>query len=375
MSRKVFYLMFLMFLTLCSQEKIDDEGIKEVPLNPDPNNYEVELVVPDLNNPWGMCWLPDGSMLITELSGDLIHFKNGVKTEIEGVPDVYSSGQGGLMDIELHPQYNSNGWIYLTLASSEGNGSGGNTALVRAKLDGNKLVSVETLYKAAPNTNSGRHFGSRVRFDNAGYVYFSIGDRGNRDKNPQDITLDGGKIYRLHDDGRIPADNPFVNEPNAKKAIWSYGHRNPQGMILHPDGRIWTHEHGPKGGDEINIIKKGANYGWPVITYGTNYDGTPITDITEKEGMEQPQYYWVPSIAPCGMELLTSGRYPDWKGNLFIGSLKFQYLEMLKLQGERVVERTKLLSDIGRLRNVRQGPDGYLYVGVQGKGIYRILPK
>ncbi len=371
------FIILILFISInfisCAQEikKEDDIVIKD-----DPKNYTYELIVSDIAIPWGMCWLPDGSMLITEIGGALIHYKNGIKINVENVPEVHRKGQGGLLDIAVHPDYKNNGWIYITFASSEGNGDGGNTALMRAKLNNNKLADIELLYKAEPNTTKGQHFGSRIEFDKNGYLYFSIGDRGNRDQNPQDITKDGGKIYRLNDDGTIPKDNPFVNNPKAKKAIYSYGHRNPQGMVLDPDsGKIWVNEHGPKGGDEINIIEKGKNFGWPIITYGINYSGTPITDITKKEGMEQPLYYWVPSIAPSGMEIITSDLYPKWKGNLLVGSLKFQYLEMLKLTNNKVSERTKLLIDIGRVRNVKQGPDGYIYVAIEHNGIFKIIPK
>jgi glucose/arabinose dehydrogenase len=226
-----------------------------------------------------------------------------------------------------------------------------------------------------PNTTKGQHFGSRIVFDNDGYVYFSIGERGERDVNPQDITRDCGKIYRLHDDGSVPADNPFVNTENAKTAIYSYGHRNPQGLIKNPEtGAIWDHEHGPKGGDEINIIEKGKNYGWPVISYGINYNGTSFTDITEKEGMEQPVFYWVPSIAPSGMTFVTSDKYPDWKGNILVGSLKFKYLERLVLENGKVVKREKLFEDIGRVRNVLEARDGFIYLAVEGVGIVKIIP-
>ncbi|NAS29886.1 PQQ-dependent sugar dehydrogenase [Flavobacteriaceae bacterium R38] len=339
-------------------------------------NYTTEIVVPDLNIPWGMAFLPDGSMLITEKFGELIHYKDGKKTSIEGLPDVYVRGQGGLLDIELHPNYKDNGWIYFSYASAEGEGDGGNTAIMRAKLKGNALVENQLLYKAGPNSRRGQHFGSRLEFDNDGYLYFSIGDRANRDENPQDITRDCGKIYRIHDDGRIPSDNPFVNTPNAKKAIFSYGHRNPQGMAKNPKtGEIWVHEHGPRGGDEINVIQKGKNFGWPTITYGINYSGTPITDKTAQTGMEQPLFFWVPSIAPSGMTFVTSDMYPDWKGNVLAGSLKFQYLERLELKKGKVVKREKLLDGMGRVRNIRQAPDGYLYAALEGVGIVKINPK
>lgn len=373
MKKLIILLLSFSVITSCAQRKKEnDVAIK----TSEKRGYTTEKIVNNLNNPWGMTWLPNGSMLITEKAGSLIHFSNGTKTEIKNVPEVYNRGQGGLLDIELHPNYSENGWIYITYASSEGDEEGGNTKLIRCKLKNDSLTSIEELYKATPNTSRGQHFGSRIEFDNEGYLYFSIGERGNRDVNPQDITRDGGKIYRLNDDGTIPNDNPFVNEKNAKKAIFTYGNRNPQGMAKHPTtGQIWTHEHGPKGGDEINIVKKGVNYGWPVISYGVNYSGTTFTDITSKPGMEQPIYYWVPSIAPCGMDFVTGDRYPDWKGHLLVGSLKFNYVELVKLNGNEVVGREKIAQDIGRVRNVKMGPNGYIYIAVEGQGIFKVVPK
>ncbi|WP_430967792.1 PQQ-dependent sugar dehydrogenase [Spongiimicrobium sp. 2-473A-2-J] len=337
--------------------------------------FSAELFVDQLQLPWGMAFLSDNSMLITEKAGRIIHVKDGKKTAIKGVPKVYLRGQGGLMDIALHPDYATNGWLYISYASSEGGGKGGNTAIMRARIVNNSLVDRKVLYKAVPNTTRGQHFGSRFAFDREGYLYFSIGERGDREVNPQDITRDGGKIYRLHDDGRIPADNPFVNKAGAKTAIFSYGHRNPQGLLTHPEtGQIWDHEHGPRGGDEINIVQKGKNYGWPKITYGINYSGSAITDKTHMPGMEQPIHYWIPSIAPSGMAFVTTEKYPGWKGSLLVGSLVFQYLERLELKDGKVVYREKLMDGIGRVRDVRQGPDGLIYVAVEGKGIYRLNP-
>lgn len=363
-----FLIVNVLFLTFsaCAQ--------KDTTIEASTYTYSVETVVDDLQIPWGMAFLPDGSMLITEKSGELIHFKDGKKQLVRGVPAIYNRGQGGLMDVVLHPNYEQNGWIYFTYASAEGDSNGGNTALARAKLENDQLKSLEVLYKATPNTSKGQHFGSRIAFDKEGYLYFSAGERGERDINPQDITRDNGKIYRLNDDGSIPADNPFVNEPNAKKAIFSYGHRNPQGLIQNPKtGEIWEHEHGPMGGDEINIIKKGANYGWPVVTYGQNYSGTSITSETSRPDMEDPIYYWVPSIAPSGMAYVTSDKYPHLKDNLLVGSLKFQYLELDILDGKKVVKRERLLEGIGRVRDVRQAPDGFIYVAVEGLGIVKLI--
>ena len=367
----VFILLFsVMFLSCEAQVKSND-----IPVKDDVKNYTLEKVVSDIQIPWGMVWLPDGSMLVTEKSGILYHVTNGTKTEVKNVPKVYNRGQGGLLDIALHPDYAKNGWIYITYAAAEGEGDGGNTKLIRTKLQDESLTQIESLYKATPNSTKGQHFGSRIVFDNEGYLYFSIGERGDRIKNPQDISRDCGKIYRLNDDGSIPKDNPFVGQVGAKEAIYTFGNRNPQGMAKHPEtGEIWAHEHGPQGGDEINIVKKGANYGWSIVTYGIDYDGTTISTQNKKPGVEDPIFYWLPSIAPSGMAFVTSDRYPDWKGHLVVGSLKFQYLELLKLKGNEIIERQKIATDVGRVRNVAQGPDGFIYIAVEGKGILKIIP-
>lgn len=366
-----FFFLLCFGLTACGQDATNQNN-NTISLQEN-STYSTEMVIPDINIPWGMDFLPDGSFLVTEKSGSLLHFKDGVKTMISGVPPVYDRGQGGLLDVKLHPDFETNHWIYMTYASEDGEERGGNTALMRAQLNDTILTNSEILYKAVPNTTKGQHFGSRIVFDKENHIYFSIGERGNRDVNPQDITRDGGKIYRLNADGSIPNDNPFVDQQDAKKAIWSYGHRNPQGMIVHPiTGEIWVHEHGPQGGDEINLIKKGANYGWPIITYGINYSGTPITDETARPGMEQPLYYWVPSIAPSGMEYVTSDKFPELKNVILVGSLKFGYVEAVYFEGTKPVKREKILQDIGRVRNIKQGPDGNIYISVEGKGILKL---
>ncbi|MGX1929391.1 PQQ-dependent sugar dehydrogenase [Flagellimonas sp. 2504JD4-2] len=364
------YFFVVMLSTSCAQKKDNSINL------PKTLDFTAEKVISNIQNPWGMAFLPNGEILITEKSGKLLLFNDGETTEIKNLPDIYVRGQGGLLDIELHPNHENNGWLYLSYSSSDGGGKGGNTTFMRAKLANNTLVEQKVLYKAVPNTTKGQHFGSRFEFDNEGYLYFSVGDRGNRDVNPQSIKRDGGKIYRLHDDGRIPEDNPFVSKSGAKSAIYSYGHRNPQGLAIHPEtGKLWEHEHGPRGGDEINIVQKGKNYGWPVITYGINYSGTKITDETSRSGMEQPVYQWTPSIGPCGMTFVSSDKYPKWKGNLLVGSLAFQYLERLVIENDKVTYREKLLDGMGRVRNVRQAPDGFIYVGIEGKGIYKLVPK
>ena len=337
--------------------------------------YTYETIADSIDIPWGLTFLNEKELLVTDKAGTLFHVEDGVKTEITGLPPVYVRGQGGLLDIAISPDFATTGIIYFTTSSPLGEEKGGHTALYSTQIENKTLVNTKLLYKGDYNTKKGQHWGSRISFDQSGHLYFSIGDRGNRDVNPQDLTRDGGKIYRLNLDGSIPKDNPFVDEPNSRAAIYSYGHRNPQGMVIHPKtGEIWTHEHGPRGGDEINIIQAGKNYGWPVITYGINYSGTTITELTEKEGLEQPLYYWLPSIAPSGMAFSSSGIYPDWEGDLFVGSLKFEYLERLEIENNKVIKREKVLDSIGRVRNVEQGPDGYLYVGVEGKGILKIIP-
>ena len=361
------------FMWSCFSKK--DTSI-EVPIE---TVVEAVQHISGIDIPWGMAFLPNGDMLVTEIKGKMFRHDGNQLLEISGIPEVWVHGQGGLLDVAVHPNFEQNNWIYFTYSSvqKEGElGEGGTTELVRAELNGTEVQNIESLYKGKHNSEKPFHFGSRIVFDDQGYLYFTIGDRGNRDVNPQDIQRDGGKVYRLKDDGSIPEDNPFVNEEGSRAAIFSYGHRNLQGLIYHPVYKtIWEHEHGPRGGDELNEVKKGANYGWPVITYGINYSGTSITDETEKQGMEQPLYYWVPSIAPSGMAYVDSDIYPDWKGNILIGSLSFQYLERLVMKDKKMAKREKLLEEIGRVRDVEQGPDGYIYVSVEGKGILKLVPK
>jgi len=364
----------LLLALLLSCTAISDPVINTDPVDAEQITYE--LVNDELKNPWGMTFLPDGKLLINEKEGRIVLLEKGniIDDDVKGGPQSKTQGQGGLLDIELHPDFESNQWVYFTYASNEGEGEGAMTALSRAKWTGTAFTGHEVLYKGSPNTRKGQHFGSRIAFDKQNHVYFSIGDRGARDVNPQDITRDGGKIYRLHDDGSIPSSNPFVGQQGAKEAVFSYGHRNPQGMATHPlTGEIWSHEHGPQGGDEVNLIKKGANYGWPVITYGVNYGGAPITDERERAGMEQPVTYWVPSIAPCGMAFVQDALYEGWENNLIVGSLKFNYLVRLVIEDNQVVSEEKIAEGIGRVRNVEMGNDGYLYVGVEGKGLYRLV--
>lgn len=353
---------------------LDNEGDNSIIV--DETNYEMELVFEDKNIIWSIEFFEDNSILAAVKSGSIFHYKDGEKTEIKGLPEIYLRGQGGLMDLAFHPNFKENKWLYFSYASEYEGEKGGNTTIARAKLIEDSLEDLEILYKGTPNSTKGQHFGGRLEFDNEGYLYFAIGDRGNRNVNPQDLSLDGGKIYRINDDGSIPMDNPFFDTPNARKAIYSYGHRNPQGMFKHPlTGKIWTNEHGPRGGDEINIIRKGKNYGWPKITYGINYSGTTITKNKSLPGMEQPLYYWLPSIAPSCFEYISSDMYPNWKGSLLAGALVFKYVERIGLKDDKVVYRSKIAEGLGRPRDVKQGPDGLIYVAIENKGVYKILTK
>ncbi len=341
------------------------------------SGFTLEKVVEGIAVPWGMTWLPDGDMLVTNRAGEMHRVSDGVAgMPLQGLPKIHANGQGGLLDIQLHPDYANNGWIYFSYSSPEGEGDGSHTAITRAKLQGTSLVEQEVIYKGEGNTDRRQHYGSRIAFDDEGYLYFSIGDRGAHFENVQDLSRDGGKIYRLHDDGRVPSDNPFVDNAEAKPAIYSYGHRNPQGMAKNPvTGQIWAHEHGPQGGDEVNIIHPGKNYGWPIIGYGVNYGGAPLAVATEREGFEQPIHYWDPSIAPSGMTFVTSDKYPDWQGDLLVGSLKFAYIVKLDIDGNEVSGTETLFEGIGRVRNLREGPDGFIYVATEGNGILRIVPE
>ncbi|MFN3380040.1 MAG: PQQ-dependent sugar dehydrogenase [Runella zeae] len=346
-------------------------------------DLKVETVVEGLEMPWSTAFLPNGDLLVTERVGKLRLVKNGKldPQEITGLPSILYKGQGGLLDVALHPDYKNNGWIYISYASpkaqgEEGDDGGANTALLRAKLKDHALTDVQVLFKAIPNVKANVHFGGRIVFDKKGYVFLSLGERGQKE-NSQNLGKDQGKVVRLHEDGKIPTDNPFVKTAGARPEIWTYGHRNPQGMTIHPTtGVIWEHEHGPQGGDELNIIQPGKNYGWPSITFGIDYDNSIISKDTARAGMEQPVVYWKPSIAPCGMTFVTSNKFKEWNGDLLVGSLKFMYLQHLVVKGNKVVSREILFDKLGRVRDVRQGPDGNIYVVLENTGkIVKISPK
>ncbi len=338
----------------------------------------IDTLATGLENPWGMAFLPDGRILIAERPGRLRVFAMGELRDapVQGIPEIWDHGQGGLLDVVLHPDYDENGWIYLAYASPYGEEEGtGNTSISRGKLTGNSFTEMELIFQGEPATSAGHHFGSRIVFDDDGYLFTTIGDRGVMN-NAQTLENHNGKVLRIHDDGSVPADNPFLDVDGAKPEIWSYGHRNIQGMGLHPDTRqLWSHEHGPMGGDEINLVRRALNYGWPEASYGVNYNGSIITEETSLPGMEDPILQWTPSIAPCGLAFVDSDRYPAWRGNMLVGALAGQHIHRVVFDGNEVTDTEYLLDGFARFRDVRQGPDGYIYVLTEAPGLFfRIIP-
>ncbi len=325
----------------------------------------VTTLVKNLTHPWGMAFLPDGRLLITERAGRLRIYSNGTLSRpVSGIPAVYASGQGGLLDVEIDPDFRKNQLVYLTYAEAGANDMAG-TAVMRGKLNGNALENTQVLFRQSPKLSSGAHFGSRLVFDKSGHLFVTLGENNNR-ITAQYLDHHQGKVVRIMPDGSIPKDNPFVNNNKVRPEIWSYGHRNPQGAALNPwTGKLWVHEHGPKGGDEINIPQTGKNYGWPKITYGINYNGLDIPEAVSNkaEGMEQPIYYWVPSIAPSGMSFYDMNKKSPWYGNLFVGALAGQILVRLELDGDKIIKEERLLKEFSyRFRDVQTGPDGSLYL-------------
>jgi glucose/arabinose dehydrogenase len=346
------------------------------------HDYRIETLVSEgLENPWAIAFLPDGRKLVTEKSGRLRIVSADGKLDpvaIEGLPEVIEHGQGGLLEVALHPDYSKNGWVYLGLSDGT-RGDGGvrcTTAVVRGRIKDHRWTDQEWICRPDEKfrSASGAHFGTRFVFAD-GYIYFVIGERGGM-MEAQDLSRPSGKVFRLHDDGRVPADNPFVGSKEAIAGIWSYGHRNPQGLAMDPrDGSLYDTEHGPRGGDELNLILPGRNYGWPVVTYGMNYDGTPMVADTEKEGIERPLTYWVPSIAVCGLDFYAGEKFPKWKNDLLAGALAQQEVRRIRIVDRKVVEQEVILKNIGRVRDVAAGPDGLIYVVLnQPDRIVRLLP-
>jgi aldose sugar dehydrogenase len=351
------------------------------------HDYRVVTVAEGLVQPWSIAFLPGGDVLITERPGRLRIVRQGklLPQPVEGVPKVFQSSQGGLLEVMPHPSFASNRLLYLTYSKPGATDAQATTALIRGRFENDRLTNVEQLFEAVAQGRN--HFSGKIAFDKNGYLFLSAGDRqappeGNLEAHPaQNLSNHQGKILRLHDDGRVPADNPFVNRAGARPEIWSYGHRNVQGLLVHPTtGELWANEHGPQGGDELNRIQAGRNYGWPVIGYGVNYNtGAAIHAGTHREGMEQPTQIWVPSIGISGLMVYTGDKFPNWRNNVFIGGMAAQQLSRLTVDNQRIVNQELLVQRMGRIRDVRQGLDGFIYLVTDDRDgkptpVYRMEP-
>lgn len=338
------------------------------------HDYRVVPVAEGLEHPWSIAFLPEGDILITERPGRLRIVRNGtlLPDPVPGTPEVFARGQGGLLDVVPHPDFASNRLLYLSFSKPTAD-SASTTAVVRGRFENDSLTDLEEIFVAV---SEGRgHYGSRLAFDGNGYLFITVGERqvpsrGDLEAHPaQDVSNHHGTVNRIYDDGRIPEDNPFVDQPGARPEIWSYGHRNPQGLAIHPEtGDVWITEHGPQGGDELNLVRPGLNYGWPVVGYGVNYrSGLAIHEGTLRDGMEPPVHFWIPSIATSGLLIYTGDRFPEWRGNFFVGGLAGQQLARLTMDGQEVVIEETLVHRMGRIRDVRQGPDGYIYLAIDDR--------
>lgn len=365
---------------IMTQSKLPQEMSKEVSLYSSREmRIGTETIFTEAQVPWDIESLPDSSLLISDRDGELfVWHQNGTSSTITGVPVVHSKGQGGLLDICLHPGFEKNRQLYISYSKPvvvDGK-NWSTTAVIKATLGNGRLDNVVEIFEARPYFPTNHHYGSRMAFDKQGYLYISVGDRGRENENPQNLESDCGKTHRLKDDGSIPEDNPFYNTPKARKSIFTYGHRNPQGIAYEEStGKMWVNEHGPRGGDEVNILAAGNNYGWPITCYGINYDGSTITQDKTKEGITNPEVVWIPSIAPCDGSFVTSDMYYPWKGNFLVPSLSFSYLNRCIVKEGKVVDQEKLFEDIGRMRSIEEGNDGFIYIGLENPGrIVRLRP-
>ncbi len=355
----------LLIILMCMSSHLSWAQEKQQLIHSEKHSFRIVPLLAGLEYPWSIAFLPDGRMLVTERAGRLRLVSQDFKldpTPIEGLPEIIANGQGGLFDVVLHPQHAQNGWIYWAYNAPGAGGWG--TALARGKLQGQRMTEVQVLFSMQPKTRSAHHFGGRIVFDAAGMVYLTLGDRGDKDR-AQKLNDHAGSVIRLHDDGRVPNDNPFVKRAGALPEKWTLGHRNMQGAAINPQtGELWTHEHGPQGGDEVNVIRPGLNYGWPVVTYGVNYGlGTKIGEGQSKPGMVQPLQVWVPSIAPSGMAFVSGSQFPQWQGSMLVGALRGQMMVRLTLEGDKVLSEERLFQGRpGRIRDVRMGPDGLVYL-------------
>ena len=342
------------------------------------HNYRIITVAEGLENPWSMAFLPNGDMLVTERPGRLRVIRKGklLPEPVAGVPTVRRGGQGGLLDVVAHPAFATNRLVYLSYSKPSADTLQGTTVVVRGRFENDRLTNVQEIFEGKLWSQGRGHHGSRLAFDRNGFLYITLGDRmvppaGDLAAHPaQDLSNHFGTIVRLHDDGRVPADNPFVNRSGALPEIWTYGHRNVQGFAIHPTtGEVWATEHGPQGGDELNLIEPGKNYGWPVIGFGMNYrTGAAIHTGTHREGMEQPKHLWVPSIATSGLLFYTGDKFSEWKNSLFVGGMAGEVLVRLTFDGQRVTNEERLVQRMGRIRDVRQGPDGFIYLAIDHRG-------
>lgn len=367
-------LLLILSVAIAADPVLRDEDLGR--FSSDRVDFRLVRVVDGLREPWSFVFLPDGEVLVSERPGGLWLITDGSVQAVSGAPNAAAVGQGGLLDLALDPDFASNRLVYMSFSDRYEFGAG--TAVARGRLDGNRLADVEVVFRMNRSSAGGRHFGSRIVFGPDGLLYITIGDRGDRDR-AQDPSDHAGSVVRIRPDGTVPPDNPFAGGGEGAPEVYSYGHRNAQGMAVHPStGEVWLHEHGPQGGDEINVVEAGANYGWPVITYGVNYGtGTPIGEGTSKPGMEQPILHWTPSIAPSGMAFYTGDRFPEWRGDIFAGALAARHLRRVELDGREVVGQEVLLDGVvGRVRDVREGPDGLLYLITDERdgGLYRIEP-
>ena len=361
----------------CAQSDIQQSDIRQSDIHRTAlHDYRVVTVADGFVVPWSMAFLPNGDMLVTERGGTLRIVRDGMllPDPVEGIPEVVARGQGGLLEVLPHPDFATNRLIYISYSKATGNSPGGTTSVIRGTFENDRFTMTDQIFEAVSEGNG--HYGCKLAFDDNGYLFLTVGDRqarpaGDLAAHPaQDIRNHHGVIVRLHDDGSIPDDNPFVGQVDARPEIWSYGHRNPQGLAIQPGtGAVWSTEHGPQGGDEVNVSTPGANYGWPVIGYGVNYrSGSAIHEATHMEGMEQPMHIWVPSIGASGLAFYTGDKFPEWQGNLFAGGLAGQRIDRLTIEDGRVVASETILQGMGRVRDVRQGPDGFIYVALEARG-------
>ncbi len=334
------------------------------------NEYKTDVVVTGLDNPWSLAFISNDDWLVTERSGALRRVRNGQldAESVGGVPEVLFAGQGGLSEVILHPDFKQNRWLYLSFSGRDATMPKRNAlVIVRARLQDNQLVDVTEIFRSSPLRKAAAHYGARIQFLSDGTMLITSGDGFNHREQAQSLDNHFGKILRLNDDGSVPDDNPFLSVPGALPEIWSYGHRNPQGLVVSDDGVVYEHEHGPKGGDELNVIQPGKNYGWPAITYGVDYSGAIISPFTEHPDMEQPIKYWVPSIAPSGMILYSGAMFPQWQGDLFISALVPGDTRRIRLSGEQAQVEEILFNQFGRLRAVAEAPDGSLILATDGR--------